>query len=136
MALDTCHEQIVRALQNDGWIVDDRPRRLSHDGRVIFIDLRATRQANGSTQPILLAEIKCFPDRKDTSQELYTAVGQYIIYRAMLVERKIEIPLYLAIPDEVYRDMFDSTVQRAIGDNRIKLVIVNLETETITQWRE
>lgn len=135
-AYDVCHEQIVRALQKEGWRVDDRPQRLNYDERSIFIDVRATRSMNGSSQQILLIEIKCFIDRDSTTRELYTAIGQYIIYRALLNERNLNIPLYLAIPDDVYHDIFDSTVQRAIKDSQIKLVIVNLESEVITLWRE
>ncbi len=135
-AFDTCHEQVVRALQKEGWRVDDRPPRLSHLGRVIIIDIRAVRRANGRSQQILLVEVKCFPDRNTTTRELYIALGQYLIYRAMLAERRADMPLYLAIPDDAYRDIFDSTVQRAISDNQIKMVIVNLAAETITEWKE
>lgn len=134
--LDQCHPQIVLALEKEGWRVDEKPRRLVHEERLVFIDIRATRRVNGSRQQILLAEIKCFPDRDGTTLELYIAFGQYIIYRALLAQEEIRSPLYLAIPDEVYEDVFDSTVRRAMSDNQVKLVIVNLETETITQWRE
>ena len=134
--LDQCHPQVVHALQKEGWRVDEKPRRLSHGERLVFIDIRATRGVNGSRQQILLAEVKCFPDRDRTTLELYIAFGQYIIYRALLAQEEIRLPLYLAIPQEVYEDVFDATVQRAISDNQVKLVIVNLETETIIQWRE
>jgi hypothetical protein len=46
------------------------------------------------------------------------------------------IPLYLAVPEIIYNTIFDSTVRDAISDNNIKMIIVNLETETITQWIE
>lgn len=134
--LDDCHEQVVHALEKDGWSVDHRPRRLIHEERLVFIDIQAAKGVNGSRQQILLAEVKCFPDRERTTQELYIAFGQYIIYRALLAQEEINLPLYLAVPLDAYGDIFDSTVQRAISDNKIKLVIVNLETETIAQWRE
>ncbi|MBI1279188.1 MAG: hypothetical protein GC179_13765 [Anaerolineaceae bacterium] len=134
--LDYCHEQVVHALEKDGWSVDDRPRRLIHEERLVFIDIEAVKGMNGSRQQILLAEVKCFPDRERTTQELYIAFGQYIIYRALLDQEEINLPLYLAVPLDAYSDIFDSTVQRALDSNKIKLVIVNLETETIAQWRE
>jgi len=136
MAFDVCHEQIVRALEKDGWQIDDRPRRLNLEDRVVYVDIQAMRQVNGSRQQILLAEVKCFPDRDSTTRELYIAFGQYIIYKAMLAELDLMTPLYLALPDEVYNQLFDSTVQRAVRDNHVKLVIVNLDTETVSQWRE
>ncbi len=134
--LDDCHEQVVHALENDGWRVDDRPRRLIHEERLVFIDIQAAKGINGSRQQILLAEVKCFPDRERTTQELYIAFGQYIVYRALLAQEEIDLPLYLAVPLDAYEQIFDSTVMRAISDNKVKLVIVNLETETISQWRE
>ena len=135
-ALDQCHEQVVRALQKDGWQVNDTPLRLSTAQRTVYIDIEASRNLNGNFQQIVLAEIKCFRDRDSTTRELYTAIGQYIIYRAMLAEVSMSVSLYLAIPDAIHETVFDSTVRRAIGDNEIKLVIVNLETETVTQWIE
>ena len=134
--LDDCHPQVVRALEKDGWIVADAPERLRQGKRAVFIDARATRRINGRILQILLLEIKCFPDRDSTTEELYIAIGQYIIYRAMLAYREIDIPLYLAIPDDVDRDIFDVVVQRAVSDSKIRLVIVNLATETIVEWRE
>ena len=134
--LDECHEQVVHALENDGWQVDARPRRLIHEVRLVFIDIQAAKGVNGRRQQILLAEVKCFPDRESTTQELYIAFGQYILYRALLAQEEIDLPLYLAVPLDAYEDIFDSTVMRTISDNRIKLVIVNIETETISQWRE
>ena len=134
--LDDCHQQVVHALEKDGWNVNDRPRRLIHEERLVFIDIQAVKGINGSRQQVLLAEVKCFPDRERTTQELYIAFGQYIIYRALLDQEEINLPLYLAVPLEVYEQIFDSTVHRAISDNKVKLVIVNLETETISQWSE
>ena len=134
--LDDCHEQVVHALEKDGWNVDDKPRRLIHQERLVFIDIQAARGTNGSRQQILLAEVKCFPDRERTTQELYIAFGQYIIYRALLAQEEINLPLYLAVPLDAYDQIFDSTVLRAISDNSVKLVIVNIATETISQWSE
>ena len=38
--LDDCHEQVVHALEKDGWNVDDKPRRLIHQERLVFIDIQ------------------------------------------------------------------------------------------------
>ena len=104
--------------------------------RRVFVDLLATRGTNGSRQEIALVEVKCFPDPQNTSQEIYTAVGQYIIYRAMLRELELDIPLYLSIPEAIFNDVFDVIVRRAIQENQIKLVIVNLDEEKIVRWSE
>ena len=135
-ALDYCHPHIVHALEKDGWAVDVQPRQFYVEGRTVYIDIHAARGVNGDRQQILLAEIKCFPNRSSTTRELYIAIGQYIIYRAVLNELQNQTTLYLAIPETVYQSIFDSTVMRAINDSNIKLVIVNLEQEQIVQWNE
>ncbi len=134
MALDQCHQQVVRALENDGWIVAKKPTKLYSEDRQVFIDILAERGANGSQQQIILSEVKCFPDRGDTTREVYIAFGQYLVYRALLAELKRQIPLYLAIPEDAYNEIFDPVLQRAVNDNQVKLLIVNLETETIVRW--
>ncbi len=133
---DDCHPQVVRALEKAGWTVNDAPFKVKRLKRQIYIGLEATRHTNGSQQQILLAEVKCFPDTSSVTTELYTAIGQYLIYQAMLAELRIEMPLYLAIPEETYNNEFDMVVHRAITDSKIKLLIVNLESERVTQWIE
>jgi hypothetical protein len=133
--LDYCHPQIVSALEKEGWTVAPVPLNIRTPTRVGYIDIQASRNINGTTQQIMLAEVKCFPDRSRTA-ELYHAVGQYVIYRATLAELNVTAPLYLAVPFDVYETIFDSTARRAVSDNKIKLLIVNLDTETIVQWIE
>lgn len=99
-----------------------------------FVDVRAVREDNGSRQQIMLVEIKCFPDREDTTQELYTTIGQYIVYRALMMQLQMDALLYLAVPDDVFANVFDAAVQWVIKDSRINVVIVDLETETIKAW--
>lgn len=135
-ALDYCHPHVVRALEKDGWQVSDRPVKVDTANRTVYIDLEATRRINGNRQHIVLGEIKCFPDRNNTTREIYIALGQYLIYRAVLAERGFGVPIYLAIPELVFETVFDSTVHRAIRDNRIKLLVVNLESETVVRWIE
>jgi XisH protein len=61
--LDQCHDQIVRALEKEGWRVRPMQEQLYTPDRAAFIDIVASRGANGSSQEILLVEIKCFPNR-------------------------------------------------------------------------
>ena len=131
MAFDVCHEQIVRALENAGWAVAPKQFKLYADDREIFVDIRASREVNGSREHMILVEVKCFPDRDSTTQELYIAIGQYIVYRAVLAELNISTPLYLAVPEDAYKAIFDPTALRAVKDSQIKMVIVNLDTEAI-----
>jgi XisH protein len=57
-------------------------------------------------------------------------------YPSILDEIGRSVPLYLAIPDDVYDDFFGVAIGRAIRDNHIKLLIVNVAMEKIVQWVE
>jgi hypothetical protein len=133
---DSCHEQVVRALEKEGWRIKPTQEQRYTPDRTVFIDIVATRGVNGSTQQVLLVEVKCFTDRNSTTRELYIAFGQYILYRALLAELRDETPLYLAVPEDAYSLIFEQTAMRAVRDNHVKMVIVNVVTETITQWIE
>jgi len=135
--LDDCHPQIVRALEKDGWKVQDAPFRIVlSKRRVIYIDVEASRGTNGSRQQILLAEIKCFPESQNTITELYHAIGQYLIYQSVLIMANLTISLYLAIPETIYEAIFDEAVRHAISQSKIKLLIVDMDEERVKQWIE
>jgi hypothetical protein len=114
-AVDKCHPAVVRALQKAGYRVQSKPLSIRAGKHKIHIDIEARRVSNGrQSQTLLLVEVKCFPNRKSITRDLYIAVGQYTIYRAILIARKILAPLYLMIPEDVYRDMLDDTVKQAM----------------------
>jgi len=136
MAFDVCHDQIVRALQNAGWRIEGESVQLAVEERTGFIDIRARRDANGSTQQVLYVEVKCFQDENRATTELYTALGQYMVYRTMLNRINLSMPLYLAVPEATFTKIFDSVIMEIVGNNRMKLMIVKLEEETIVQWIE
>ena len=138
-ALDSCHEQVVRALRKDGWLVADKPKYIddSETETFVYIDIEASHKPNGATTEArqIYVEVKCFP-RKNVSQELYITLGQYLMYRALLEKQIIRIPLYLAMPKTIYEDAFNDIFRRALHTNRIMVIVVDLETETIVRWLE
>jgi XisH protein len=69
---DQCHEQVMRALQKDGWQIDEQQVPIKLDQRKVFVDMRVGRVMNGSRQQMLLLEVKCFPDAQNTTQEIYS----------------------------------------------------------------
>ncbi|MBC7810644.1 MAG: fatty-acid oxidation protein subunit alpha [Burkholderiales bacterium] len=135
-ALDQCHHQVVRALQKAGWIITNQPYNVSALDRQVYVDVRAVQSVNGHREQILLLEVKCFLDKLSITTELYIAVGQYIFYRTMLKELNDDTPLYLSVPETAYVEFFDEIVRRIMRENRIKLLIVDLKTETIVRWIE
>jgi hypothetical protein len=135
-AYDICHDQVVRALEKEGWKSIKVPYRTATPDRVVYIDAQLARGNNGNQRQILLLEVKCFLDEDSTTTDLYGAIGQYLIYRAMLVERKLKFPLYLSVPETIFRKVFDPVVSRVIKEQQIKLIVIDLNTESITRWIE
>lgn len=133
---DQCHNQVVKALEADGWHLEAAPSKLYLSYRYGYVDLRMSRGRNGRSEQILLVEVKCFPDEKSTTRELYESVGQYLIYRAMIMELKYDYSLYLAVPQHIFNRIFDQAVMRTITETRIKLVVIDLEAERVVQWVE
>jgi hypothetical protein len=133
---DECHEHLVHALDKAGWKVESAPFKLYHYSRIIYTDLRVSQVTNGVQEELLLIELKCVPERTSSAVELYTAIGQYLVYRAMLVEFALPFSLYLVVPEVLFRTLFDNIVRRVVKDNSIKLIVVNLEKERITTWVE
>lgn len=132
--LDQCHDQVVNALKNDGWQLDASPSRFLLPYRYVYIDLRLSRKTNGKREQILLVEVKCFIDEKKRVPDLYLSIGQYLVYRALLVESKVMYPLYLAVPENIFGALFDPAVMRVVQESHINIVLINLEKETVTRW--
>ena len=130
-ALDQCHEQIANALRKAGWKVDDKPYviRLT-SGRRFFIDIQAQRDQN----EIIVVEVKCFADNQ--INELYTGIGQYLVYRSLLERKGILRSLYLAIPSTAYIQIVQELAMDIIVAEKIKLVVVDLDQEVVEQWLE
>lgn len=91
---------------------------------------------NGSQKQILLAEVKCFPVDKTSVSDVYAAIGQYLIYRAVLMELEIEYPLYLVIPASQFDTIVDNAMLRVIRESRMLILVVDLEREVIVRWIE
>jgi hypothetical protein len=135
-AIDYCQPQIIRALEKEGWRVESSPLKVVTPTRYVYFDAELTRKINGSQEHIMLAEVKCFPNQDDTTTDLYIAIGQYLLYRAILAEARQNIPLYLAIPKVAYKTIFDVVAKRVIEESKIKVLVVNLDAEEIDQWIE
>jgi hypothetical protein len=117
-------------LQNAGWTVLPKPKRLIVGRRVSYVDLVAVQ---GERQ--IYVEVKCFAD-PDSSHEQYIAVGQYLLYRAMLERLEDSTPLYLAIPSTIQTTGIDLVLRRVLENNQIRRLVVDMEMETISQWNE
>jgi hypothetical protein len=82
----------------------------------------------------MVLEVKCFQDPDAETNDLYVAIGQYLVYRSLLVERNLPYLLYLAVPTHAYTGVFQRMGIGAVQENHIKMVVVDIEQEVIERW--
>ncbi|CBN53781.1 MULTISPECIES: XisH family protein [Kamptonema] len=135
-AKDAFHEVVKTALQKDGWQITHDPYTLQAGTLELYIDLGAEKvvAAQKDGQKIAV-EIKSFIGPSKIS-EFYTALGQFISYRAALQQQEADRILYLAIPSNVYHSFFTmGFIHSLVKQNKIYLIIYNIEREAIAQWQ-
>lgn len=135
-AKDAFHEVVKIALQKDGWQITHDPYTLQAGSLELYIDLGAEKvvAAEKDGQKIAV-EIKSFTGPSKISQ-FYTALGQFISYRAALQKQENERILYLAVPGNVYDSFFTmGFIQSLVKQNQIHLIVYDIEQEAIAQWQ-
>jgi len=97
-ALDLYHDAVKNALIKDGWTITDDPLRLSYGGEDVYVDLGAEKiiAAEKNGQKIAI-EIKSFLGHSEV-KDLHDALGQYIMYRDIMLANAMERTLYLPCP--------------------------------------
>jgi len=79
-------------------------------------------------------EIKSFTGPSEM-RELEQALGQYMIYADVLEHTEPERMLYLAVPDEIFSDLFEEPIGRLIIEKHtIRLIVFDPVAEVIVQW--
>ena len=105
-ARDIYHDSVKNALIKDGWTITHDPLRLSWGGKDLYVDLGAERllAAEKAGQKIAV-EIKSFVGDSEVD-DLEKAIGQYVVYHAVLAEREPTRVLYLAVSRDALQDIF------------------------------
>ena len=135
MARDKIHDAVKNALIKDGWTILADPFAIEYEEVALSADLAAERPfaaAKGSQK--IVVEIKTFGGRSFIKQ-LQQALGQYEMYFDYLNLTTPEYELYLGISEIVYNDFFlQRAIQVLIQRRRLRLVIVDLDTEEVVSW--
>ena len=67
--------------------------------------------------------------------DFHGALGQYMVYRNLIQLTDPEYKLYLAIDDLVYKNFFQrKSIQLITNENKLLLMVVEMEKEEILQW--
>jgi XisH protein len=135
MAKDKIHDAVKNALIKDGWTITDDPFKIVYKKIKLAADLAAEKilAAERGTDRIVV-EVKSFLGLS-VIHELQQALGQYEVYRFYLKLTEPDRVLYLAVDDNVYAQFLGTdSVQPLLEETKMKLVIINLETEAVVQW--
>ncbi len=135
MAKDIYHENVKTALTKDDWLITHDPLFIQLGEVDVYVDLGAEKVIGAEKEGHKIAvEVKSFL-RPSVISEFHTALGQYINYREALKIEQPDRTLYLAVPTDVYKDFFTRQfIQTVLTNQRIKLVVYDIQGEVITKW--
>jgi len=134
-AKDLYHHAVKQALINDGWTITADPYFIRYEDAELYADLAADRPLAADRQgEKIVVEIKSFIGRSQM-YDFRNALGQYIVYQNLIQLTEPERSLYLAIDDITYANFFQrKSIQAILRKTQIRLVIVDIEQESIVQW--
>lgn len=132
---DQIHFAVRAALEKEGWIITDDPLRIPTGGTVIKMDIGAERLiAAEKGEEKIAVEVKSLL-QPSIVYSFYEAFGQYILYRDALRDERIERQMFLAVSDiAFFRIEKLPFLHKRLEQYQIKLIIVNIEDETIERW--
>jgi len=133
-AKDIYHEAVKKALIKDGWTITHDPLRLTWGGKDLYVDLGAERLLAAEKEGQHIAvEVKSFLGDSEMD-DLEKALGQFVLYRAVLAEREPQRVLYLAVPQDVL-DLFEQPLGKLLLKNNLARVLgFDPRAEVVVQW--
>ncbi|MEG4292311.1 XisH family protein [Microcoleus sp. C2C3] len=134
-AKDIYHNEVKNALLKDGWTITADPYFIKYEDAELYADLAAEKPIAAQRQgQKIVVEIKSFVGRS-LMYDFHGALGQYMVYRNLIKLTDPEYKLYLAIDDFVYKNFFQrKSIQLIINENKLLLIVVEMEKEEILQW--
>lgn len=133
--LDIIHNSVKNALIKDGWSITDDPYIIQYKRTILYADMGAERPIGAERDgQKLVVEVKSFIGASKI-QDLKEALGQYDIYCYLLEETAPDRKLYIAISKVAYNTFFTQDVtQLILNKHQLPIIVVDIETEEITQW--
>lgn len=133
-AKDTYHDAARHALVKDAWSITDDPFAMNWGEQSMYIDFAAEQllAAQRSNRRIAV-EVKSFLG-KSFMTDLERALGQFVLYRAVLARREPDRELLLAIPFDVAEIFKEPLGQLLIESNLVRAIVFDPVAEVITRW--
>lgn len=136
-ARDIYHNAVKAALIADGWTITAEDYTILVGLQRVYIDLQAERELIIAQQgnERIAVEVKSFIG-VSTVKDLRDAIGQYLMYRSVLDRLDPERVPYLAIDSETAQTTFaEPLAEYMVTDHQVLLLIVDIATERIVEWR-
>ncbi|NET79694.1 XisH family protein [Okeania sp. SIO1F9] len=134
-AKDIYHDVVKNALIKDGWTVTNDPFRLKWGARELFVDLGLSKLiAAQKAEQKIAVEIKSFTNPSSIA-DLEQALGQYLLYRAVLEEVQPDFLLYLAVRKITYQAIFSEPIgELVINKYKVNLLVFESKKQEVWQW--
>jgi Holliday junction resolvase-like predicted endonuclease len=134
-AKDIYHDTVKRALEKDGWKITKENLPLRWGRKYTCVDIAAEKLFSAEKEGRKIAvEVKSFVGKSDMV-ELEKALGQFRLYRLALRKKEQDRELFLAIPKEVYNELFLSPDGfELIESEDLRLITFDIEKEAVVQW--
>lgn len=134
-ARDLYHDAVKAALINDGWTITHDPLKLPWGRRDLFVDLGAEKLLAAEKAGRKIAvEIKSFTGMS-LIDDLEKAIGQFVLYRSLLARKEPDRELYLAVPKQILRDIFDEQLAELLFEDKLaKIFSFDPDQEVIVKW--
>lgn len=130
------HDAVVDALKADGWTITGDPHALLIGRRRLYVDLAGDRSALAADRDAdrIAVEVQSFLNNSDIN-DFHRAIGQYVVYRAVLRALEPGRVLYLAVPDEVYTGILSEPLgQLVMTHAELKAIVFSPLDRRIIQW--
>lgn len=134
-AKDLNHDRLRNALVNDGWTITADPLYIPFGSRDMYIDLGADKLLTATKgEQKIAVELKSFVG-SSTVHDMHLAIGQFFVYLMALKRKDPERVLFLAVNEEIYDDVFEEELGRALLDEyKVPLIVFDSDKEVILKW--
>jgi hypothetical protein len=131
-AKDRYHDTVIRALRKADWTLISEQVAIIVEDRRLWIDIHASKESENLA---ILIEVKGFESMASPIEYLANATGKYALYRAALDYLKIELPLYMAVPQAAYRGILSEEIgKQTLKRSGVRLLVFDPEREEIVVW--
>jgi hypothetical protein len=134
-ARDLYHDAVKAALLKDGWTITHDPFTLTFGRRRVFVDLGAERMfAAERGKEKIAVEVKSFVGPSEL-RDIEQALGQFVLYQALLSEYEPDRTLVLAVPVDAYIELIEGMLPRSvIAHTNLRCFAFDPVQEVITTW--